>query len=308
MQLANTRPNESDAGRRVRLSSRNDAPQVNKLLKMGNYVHIHVDWHLPGEWLGTPGFVVAESQRPHQGPAAGVGQNNIIACLAVGATISPCAWVRVAAVDKQAGIDEVEAMFASILARLDTSITEIAWFLTDYWPLQWLERLGFVPASDVISFVKRDLSVPDFDCPSELEIRPILMEELSALEAIEGAAFEPRWRHSAEDLFLAWRQSIVFEVALLKGRPVGFQLSTGGDGEAHVSRITVHPSYQGLGIGAALLASAMKAYGRQNIRTVTLNTQADNLPSRRLYERFGFRATGQSYQVWSYPVPSNDSD
>jgi N6-L-threonylcarbamoyladenine synthase/ribosomal-protein-alanine N-acetyltransferase len=89
-------------------------------------------------------------------------------------------------------------------------------------------------------------------------------------------------------------------VALLDDRPVGYQFSTGGNGNAHLARMTVHPARQGEGIGAALLAHALTGYGRQNIRTATLNTQQDNHASRRLYERFGFRQTGQSYPVWSY--------
>jgi ribosomal protein S18 acetylase RimI-like enzyme len=86
----------------------------------------------------------------------------------------------------------------------------------------------------------------------------------------------------------------------LDGMPVAYQFSTGGEGNAHLSRMTVHPAQQGKGIGAALLANALENYRLQNIKTVTLNTQTDNLPSRRLYERFGFEVTGFSYPVWSF--------
>ncbi len=284
-------------GRHVRAATQQDAAAIQRLMKMGVYVHVHTDWRAPGSWLGRPGFVVfdeghsAESHKP---------ENEIRACLAIAAEPLPAAWVRVAAVDSTASYSLTEAMFAAILEKLDPDINEIAWFLTDYWPLHWLERLGFVPTSDVLTYRKEGVAVPPLSPPPDLVIRPLLMDDLPALVAIEEAAFEPRWRHSAEDLMLAWRHSLCFSVALSDGKPVAFQFSTGGDGNAHLSRMTVHPSRQGMGIGAALLAHALDNYRLQNIRTVTLNTQADNLPSRRLYERFGFALTGASYPVWSY--------
>jgi ribosomal protein S18 acetylase RimI-like enzyme len=77
---------------------------------------------------------------------------------------------------------------------------------------------------------------------------------------------------------------------------------------AHLSRMTVHPDHQGRGIGAALVARAIDGYHQRNLHAVSLNTQSDNLASRRLYERFGFRPTGYTYPVWSYfPAPGNSA-
>lgn len=272
---------------------------------MGVYIHIHIDWRLPGEWLDRPGFVLYDrtteaSVGGEHGSSVVMSPAEIIGCMAVAAEPPPAAWVRVAAVDSVASFAQAEAMFAAILDDLDPAVNEIAWFLTDYWPLHWLERLGFVPVCNVIGYRKQGLSIPEYNQSAGLEIRPLLIEDIPALAAIENAAFEPRWRHSGDDLFLAWRHSLSFTVALLNGEPVAFQFSTGGDGNAHLSRMTVHPNSQGLGIGTALLANAIEGYRLQNITTLTLNTQSDNYPSQRLYERFGFEPTGYSYPVWSY--------
>lgn len=300
--MANSTSEDLGLRRHVRQATRMDAAAVQRLLRMGIYVHVHVDWRLPGEWLGSPGFMVydtgyGDDEHQQSGHSAASG---LVGCLAVAASPAPAAWVRVAAVESTAGFAQTEAMFAGILETLDPAIDEIAWFLTDYWPLQWLERLGFVAVSEVLGFQKSDLAAPPIHRRQDMEIRPLLIEDLPALEAIEVAAFEPRWRHSAEDLYLAWRHSICFQVALEAGEPVGFQFSAGGQGSAHLSRMTVRPDRQGAGIGAALLTDAMGCYRRQNIDSVTLNTQSDNHASRRLYERFGFRPTGHSYPVWSY--------
>ena len=29
------------------------------LLRQAKYQHMHVDWYLPGDWIGSPGFIVA---------------------------------------------------------------------------------------------------------------------------------------------------------------------------------------------------------------------------------------------------------
>jgi ribosomal protein S18 acetylase RimI-like enzyme len=308
MQLANSTTDDHRLRRHVRPATRADADAVTRLLRVGAHVHVHIDWRPPGEWLGTPGFVVYEKARIGEEKRSGHPRapDDIGGCLAVGAEPLPAAWVRVAAVDLKDGFDLTQTMFADILERLDPAITEIAWFLTDYWPLLWLEQMGFEPVNEVVAFRKDDLTIPPYRAPAGLQLRPVLLEELPELEAIEAAAFEPRWRHSASDLARAWRHSLSFDVALLSGRPVAFQLSTGGEGVAHLSRMTVHPDHQGQGIGAALLAKAIDGYRLRNLRGVSLNTQSDNLPSQRLYERFGFRPTGYTYPVWSY-FPRRDN-
>lgn len=298
MQLANSREDDPALHSRVRRATPGDAAAIQRLLKMGVYVHLHIDWRLPGEWLSRPGFVLFEQE--NKASRDDKDRSPVTACLAVAAEPPPAAWVRVAAVDSHAGYGQTSAMFADILDSLDPAVDEIAWFLSDYWPLHWLERLGFVPVSEVVGFRKEGLHVPSFDMPADIVIRPLLMVDLPELAAMETAAFEPRWRHSASDLSLAWRHSICFTVALIGDMPVGYQFSTGGGGNAHLSRMTVHPDWQGRGIGAALLANAIESYRLQNVQTITLNTQSDNVASRRLYERFGFSPTGFSYPIWSY--------
>lgn len=305
MQLANSPVGDPVLRRHVRRATRADAAAVQRLLRMGVYIHLHVDWRLPGDWLGTPGFVVydkswdADDTNAAANPAR-VRPANVTSCLAVSADPPPAAWARIAASDSAAGYAQSEAMFAAILADLDPEVDEIAWFMTDNWPLRWLDRLGFNQVSTVLAYRKEGLEYEPFAAPPGLEARPVLVEELPALAAIEAAAFEPRWRHSAESLYLAWRQSASFDVALLDGEPVGFQFSTSHNGNAHLVRMTVRPDRQGMGVGAALLARALDGYRARRLRTVTLNTQADNEASQRLYGRFGFRPTGSRYPVWAY--------
>jgi ribosomal protein S18 acetylase RimI-like enzyme len=123
---------------------------------------------------------------------------------------------------------------------------------------------------------------------------------MAALAAVEAAAFDPLWRHSAEGLKLAQGQAICFDVALVGEQIAGFQYSASNynGSSAHLVRITVHPAFQGTGVGSALMKAAIEQYRRQGLRRVSLNTQLDNFVSHRLYEKFGFYRSGDQLPVW----------
>ena len=59
----------------------------------------------------------------------------------------------------------------------------------------------------------------------------------------------------------------------------------------------MHPSYQGHGIGARLLAEAIEFFRTEKVKVVTLNTQKDNAVSQRLYRHFGFQPMGEEALV-----------
>jgi ribosomal-protein-alanine N-acetyltransferase len=177
-------------------------------------------------------------------------------------------------------------------------ISQIGWLLTEAWPAEWLTALGFRHLIQIETHVKEPLEETWVASVPGLQIRPVRSEEMAVLAEIEAVAFEPLWRHSATALGLARQQAGSFDVAVLDGRIAGFQFSTRSPRGAHLARMTVHPAYQGRGIGAALLAEAISQYRAEGLRRVTLNTQVDNLASKRLYGRFGFRPSGEEFPVW----------
>ncbi len=296
---ASSRPEES-----VRRGLESDAGQITRLLREAPYTHIHADWHYPSQWLGTPSFVLLEddtaaprtlSHRLFTPPTPA------LACLAIAADPPPAAWVRVAAVARPSlAPHHLAALLAALLPALRQSgVRQIAWLMVEEWPGEWLAGIGFSQVNAVVTYIRPHAPLPPLTPNENLVIRPATAVDFPLLEQMEAAAFEPMWRHSAEGLALAGRQSLSFDVAELDGRVVGFQFSTPTRRGAHLSRMTVDPAYQRLGVGSALLAHALAGYERQGAGTVTLNTQADNLASQRLYERFGFRPNGERFPVWS---------
>jgi GNAT superfamily N-acetyltransferase len=311
MEIANQKKVGAALPHLARAAAPPDNASLNHLLRRTPFSHLHIDWQLPGEWLGEPGFVVAqpsergrsqsEPPEPSRGwwPAAPA----LDGCLAAIADPLPAAWVRVAAIALEV---EPLPLLAQMLAQVKPALqrqgaTELGWLAVAEWANDWLPDLGFTPTNEVQTFVKRDTAVPPLPT-SPVEMRPVQPDEMATLAAIEEAAFEPLWRHSAKALTLAWRQAISFDAALLDGRLAGFQYSALGEAGAHLCRITVHPDAQRQGVASALLARALNGYRERGLSQVSLNTQADNEPSHRLYEKFGFVATGQRCLVWQMPL------
>jgi len=281
----------------IRVATDADKRSINQLLRRAPYCHLHADWRLPVDWVGWPEFLLCESASPTA---------ELLGCLAATADPLPAAWVRIAAVNS--GIDPVELlglMFEVILPSLNLNgVEQLGWLLAQPWPESWPRALGFQKASAITTYtLGHSTEWPDAN--QRVKIRQAENSDLEALAAMEEEAFEPLWRHSPAGLALASQQATEFEVALLDGELAGFYYSVPGsveDGHEHLARITVSPHFQSLGVGRALLASAISGYRKRNVSHVSLNTQVDNLVSHRLYRSFGFRSVGDEIPVWALAV------
>ena len=134
---------------RVSMASKADAGRVTALLRQARWTHYHADWHLPGDWLGFPGFVLA---RAADGDA-------LAGCLCVAPDPLPAAWVRLAAVNDPAGGLEImgEMMAAALDAARKSEVAEVALLGRDTYLDRWLPALGFSVVNEVVTYLKYDL-------------------------------------------------------------------------------------------------------------------------------------------------------
>ncbi|MEJ2747989.1 MAG: GNAT family N-acetyltransferase [Anaerolineae bacterium] len=308
MELANV--SSSELANRVRVAELDDARAINRMLRRVPNSHIHVDWRLPLDWLGTDGFVVVPE------PVFSTGQRQLIAdkflpptrrligCLAAVADPPPAAWVRLASV---AAVADSQAVLAVMLTKVieflrETAVTQLGWLAVQSWPNAWLPELGFVRANEIETYVKEDDWLPPVTAVPHLTIRPVQSSDMPRLEAIERAAFAPLWRHSADTLTLASQQALCFDVAEIDQQIVAFQLSSRTEAGAHLVRLTVDPAWQQQGVGSAVLNHTLQTYHRYGLHQVSLNTQLDNISSQILYRKFGFSASGQRFPVWVFTL------
>lgn len=249
-------------------------------------VHMHTDWRTADDYLGEAPYLVAENNY------------RLVACLACPPDPPPAAWVRLAALADAHPMRDFRALLEAGLAALaDLGAQELNILGPERWLQALLRDAGFHPLVDVITYIRDNSPIPD-EGARDVDIRPAQPEDLAALIPLDAAAFAPRWRHSAAMLRAAYRQVVSFDIAWLEGRPVGYQFSSTYGRYGHIGRLAIHPDVQGRGIGTRLLVSALIALRQHGVAAVTLNTQADNWASRRLYERFGFRLTGEKATVW----------
>ncbi|PID85024.1 MAG: hypothetical protein CSB13_10175 [Chloroflexi bacterium] len=292
----------------LRVARTADAAAITRLLNSTRFAHYHVDWRLPVDWLGDPGFLVvpqdAEMKAERRMPGLLWARDEILACLVVTQDPAPAAWVRLAAVSAQLDLCVVLGeMFAVMTEYLrETAVTEVGWLVMDPWPIKVLPDLGFLEFSAIETYIKKDLERPLIKPVPDLRIRPVAVDDFERLAAMETAVFEPLWRFSQETLRLARRDAVSFDVALLDDLLVGYQISSGGRLGAHLVRLTIAPHMQGRGIGTAIFAHAIEGYQKRGYQHITLNTQIDNDASHHLYKKFGFSPSGEKFPLWVMPM------
>jgi ribosomal protein S18 acetylase RimI-like enzyme len=302
MELANLWHSMADVTS-LRIATESDAADIDKLLRRATHSHIHSGWYLPEYWLGQPAFLVYEQPQPVNTLKKLWGEDVLLqACLAAAADPLPFAWIQVAAI---ANVEAPLSVLAAMLTQAEetlrqTAVTQLGWMpANNDWPDEWLVQLGFTEVNRVQTYIKQTMKLPPVKSVPGLHIRPIIPEDLPHLAQIEVAAFTPLWRHSIDGLTAALQQACSFDVAVLHGELVGFQISSCAENAAHLARLTISPGVQQQGVGSALLAHAIQGYKQQRLRSVSLNTQIDNVASQRLYEKFGFVPRNQWLSIWA---------
>ncbi len=287
----------------VRAAGLEDTAVLTQLLKKARYQHYHADWHLPVDWLGKHAFVVWDDGLKGTSVSEKLmgERESVRACLAAAADPMPAAWVRVAALRE---MDEPTAVLAQMLEKVEavlreTAVTELGWMPVTDWPEQWLTQLGFCRVNQMQTFVKEGTSLPMMPDHSNIMIRPVTEGDFQKLSLVAEAAFAPLWRHSVAGLIAAKSQTLSFNAAWLDGELVGYEMSTANGRYAHLAHIAIHPSHQGKGVGSQLLAHTIQDYAKNGVQSVSLNTQADNQASQKLYRKFGFKQIEEHYSVWA---------
>jgi ribosomal-protein-alanine N-acetyltransferase len=249
-------------------------------------------WSMPVLWnwedyLDNKSFVVVEKA------------GELLGALFAWADDSPVAWVRLAALDGRMGIEDwLRLVLPGILHSLRRrGVRRLAWMDYGDWVGPHLAAWGFIPLTDVVTLVKYDRALPRSSARAT-GVHPVREQHISALVALDRAAFEPYWWNSEETFRRRIAVSSHFVFAELGGRVVGFAEGDLHWPGAHVNRLAVHPAWQMQGVGTLLLNHISRAFWRAGATQITLNTQADNLGSLRLYRRLGFELVGDRVRAW----------
>jgi len=130
-----------------------------------------------------------------------------------------------------------------------------------------------------------------------IEIRPMRIEDLEQVHAIDLVSFSMPWSERSyryELIENPHSSLLVAEARLPGGKPVvvGAIVTWLIEDEAHIATISVHPEYRGRGISRELVASALIDAIQQGMRQATLEVRSGNAIALALYRRFGFEIVG----------------
>jgi ribosomal-protein-alanine N-acetyltransferase len=278
----------------IRAATSSDQKELANLIHFEVYVHRHLDWRPPLDWVGSQPFLVSENQ------------GRITAALACPPDHPEVSWIRMFAVSSGIPVDKIWLELWEETYAILADNKDLKWVAAI--PIHgWFKRL--LVNSDYhlihrVVMLSRDLRefVPQKPKP-QVSIRPMNLDDLINIQKIDRVSFVPVWQISSASLELAFRQAAIATVAEEQGEIVGYQISTSTPMGGHLARLAVKPKSQGKGIGSDLLYDLLIQFERRGARALTVNTQQDNPASLALYEKAGFLPTGEHYPIYQLSIP-----
>lgn len=273
-------------------------------LAQARRVFDRLDWWALDAWAGSPLF--------HIDPEA--------ALLVAPADLTPAqplresqlgvAWLRWCAVADGVSaspaaprmIDEAHA------ALMQAGVTDVfAIVHPQDWLLIYLQDAGYHTVDRMLTFEIEVAGLAAPPAPAALTLRAAAALDLPSAEQIDAACFAPAWRYPLATMRPAFDACRIFVLAEWRGAPVGYCCALLNGDHGHVVRLAVVAAHRNAGIGAAMLAHVVRALGQCGARAVTLNTQASNTLSQRLYLRLGFSELIERPMVLCRPLatPAN---
>ena len=277
---------QSQSSWTIRQTRSSDQAIISSLLTNASHKHLHFDWLNVLDLLDEAPFLIAiNKERP-------------VACLACQPDPPQVAWIRLFAalkdVPKYSVWDRLWKAAAESAVKLGAS--QAVAVATMDWFIPFLKDSGFQETNEVIFFKWDGDPLPNIP-ESGGELKKMTLEDLPAVALVDQSAFDPVWALSLRSLRTAYRLSSLATVISQGDQIIAYQMSTSSALGAHIARLAVHPDLQGMGCGRALIANALHGFSQRGLEQVTVNTQADNLPSQQLYRSLGFQPTGQRFYL-----------
>jgi [ribosomal protein S18]-alanine N-acetyltransferase len=272
-----------------------DLSRLANLVHFEVFVHRHLDYRPPLDWIGYTPFLVLEQA------------SRIEAALACPPDPPAIAWIRLFATATQIPVTNAwDALWAESYNQLltDPKILYAAAIPLYAWFEALLKRNHFQKSHSIVMLSWDGPGLPETPTNPVVSVRPMTLDDLVEVEVIDAASFSLVWQNSLTYLEIAFRQAAVATVAEYEGQLVGYQISTGTPIGGHLARLAVLPHLQGKGIGYALLHDLLNQFTRRGARTITVNTQKDNLASLALYRKSGFQMTGEEYPIYQLELPA----
>jgi ribosomal protein S18 acetylase RimI-like enzyme len=272
----------------IRIANEEDKEALEKLIFEGDFVHRHLDWRPPLDWLGQNEFQVFERG------------GKIIGTLVCPEHLSKVAWIRLFAVLDEITMKEVwESLWLEMKRILQIKgVKLVVCLVLQYWFTQFLESSGFREFNRVTSLI---LNIKETFSPLMVEgysLHTMKEEEIYQVFEVDQASFIPIWQNSLDDLRIAYQLASSATVIKHLDSIVGYQISTATQIGMHLARLAVDPLHRGRGVGKWLVGELIRNAFYKHISIITVNTQEDNYQSLKIYQKAGFMFNGEVYPVY----------
>jgi len=273
---------------RLRRASKNDYKAISYLLNEHWAVHTRLPLEeievklntrlafLVEDQIALRGFMMVESQPP---------QNALIVTTAVHDN------------------SKISVFLDLVLPAIETELRQQRLkYLIQIGEADWLNREllnhGFEIQEEIITFEWKAQALPSLSPHPKLVIREVHISDLPDLLVLDQIVFGPVWRKPRSAFREAIERAESFVVGLIDDTLAAYAWCDQMGDHGHLTRIGTHPDYQGQGIGAHLLRHTLQSMLDLRIKTLSLNTQKNNLRSQELYRRFGFEQTHKKAGVY----------
>jgi len=277
----------------VRSAAEDDRQRLANLVHFETHIHRHLDWRSPLDWVGHHPYLVVERN------------GDLLAALACPPDPPNVAWIRLVAVSSQI---TVQRAWGELWPRAQSQLSEstspinVAAIPLQNWFRKLIEESDFIQTTNVVVLIWKGGELSPVMKMETAMIRLMNFEDLTKVEELDAEAFGGVWQNSQSCLETAFRQAAIATVAEISGEIVGYQIGTATAMGGHLARLAVKSQFQGIGVGYSLVCDMLSQFERRNITNITVNTQEDNLISLSLYQKAGFRRSGEEFPVYQYPI------
>ncbi|MFH1446866.1 MAG: GNAT family N-acetyltransferase [Chloroflexota bacterium] len=270
-------------------AGKSDYTRIANFLNKDILAHRHLDWKSALGWLGDSPYLYEEKE------------DEITALLCCTPENPDAAWVRAfASVRTGPYKTSWHSLLACAVEELHKSpIKKLASLALQEWFEVLLIESGFTTSQSIIVLEWMGTLPPLGEENPNITIRPMFGSDLPFVQQIDAAAFMPLWQNSLPGLRNALHHGAYSTIAILDGKIVAYQISTSLGTSAHLARLAVLPEYRKVHIAYSLVRDLLKCFDEQGIWRLTVNTQSDNQPSLNLYNKIGFKRSGDSIRVYT---------
>jgi ribosomal-protein-alanine N-acetyltransferase len=271
-----------------------DRSRLANLLHFETFVHRHLDWRQPLDWLGKDPYLVMDSA------------GRLSAALACPPDPEQIAWIRLFAVMTRLDVGEAwSALWPTAKQQLQAmGVEEVAAIALQDWFRDLVAASQFQHSDNVVVLDWAPGSKAASKHSKKMEIRPIRENDVPQVHEVDRSAFAPLWQNSRDAIRLALKQSSSATLIKLDGQVAAYQISTLGSQGLHLARLATHPNFQGQGLAMELVRDLQQQVINRGNRRLSVNTQEKNIPSLSLYSKLGFNRTSEEFPVYQLSLGS----